>query len=280
MQARSNLPPIDMAYIIDINNPHPQDKMPMDVLHSDDENALKALHALNKEVARDLSIVFISNLDGICLPEALHAAWTSVGLNQPKSWGIAAYVRALNHRALMFGVKIAQSHSTVNVDSEIQPLMSTCTACLGYGSMRALTSDDSDANSDPLGKHKLSVDKINALIPGTIISAHAELADKIDRYRGEGRFDDLLRYIETRLISLERSVHSYSISVEATLHSQSQTYQAYLGLLQLAPIMYVGANNTPASSRWEARSISGNNFPTDVLYFNACPVCLGSGVKS
>lgn len=263
--------------MIDIRSQNPQSDIPMETLLSNAPPILDSIFSLNREIAKSLVITFIQDLDGIGIISSMDGASHETSRHAwPNSWNIAAYVQTLGTRSRLFDVAV-QAKSSVKINTDVLPPSAECAACRGLGSMRAFITSETPDTADPLGPHKINSDQINNVLPREIIHAHQALSRKIDWFRGNGKFDSELRHIECRLLSIKRFLFNYRISIEAKTEAGDETLQAQIGLIHLAPLLYVGENHIPASSRWEAEQISNAPVPTEVSYFKACPSCKGLG---
>lgn len=268
-----------MAYVLDVRKRDSQEGISIDTLLKLDRKTLAAIKTLNSEIAEELSYVFLKDLGNVNFPKLMYSSMIRMKKLKPARWEINVWAAMHQTRSLLYGVSMAADAPRLEVVEPDPESQRECTVCSGRGRMAKISKPGQPVGPANTWPDAISTVRLRQRLAPPIIACHQLVAETIDAMRGRGDFDDMLRSIEARLRSMRRSVFHYEISVEARVVSGSRPIQVRLGRIALSPQLYV-RNSMPASSLWEARKLTGEKFPVQLTYFEACPVCLGLGISN
>ena len=268
-----------MGYIIDSDAKTSQEGINPEKLLSFDNNALSSLQELNKIISELLSLIFMRDARNINLPTIMYSTLASKYLKaRPRLWEITLAMNMLGIKTPLWRISAAKNIHGLRLEGPQTNPQSECKACSGRGRILSVESGPSSYRY-----HRKLIQKMDIAncLPPFLVAQHKLMAKAIDRMRGEGVFDDILRCAEQSLLSLQLPIGHYSLTVESTIHMKTKIVQSCIGLIRLTPRIFINVKGKeiPVSSKWEAQKISGKKYPERVLFFQACPVCLGRGTQ-
>lgn len=182
----------------------------------------------------------------------------------------------------LLSIRMDAMHRTVSPVASKSPHRSACPACLGLGYNAPIHFPGRAKKSIPDMSIVVESERnVKSRIPESALRAEMTIHKLLDRARGEGRFDEVLREAEKAMVSLGKEPESYEVTVlsrfylRGMLASGSRVYR-----LSLAPAKVIRQED--GTDKWLSSEFEFENagYKLDervVAHFKPCMICEGTG---
>lgn len=241
---------------------------------------------MEAHIVRALTTFFLESADGKAYRELMGQVAAGMRAGRERTWGLQYCSTFLEFARPLLNVSTGPAPARAIASTSDAQFRHRCTACLGSGVPilnRPVETSSREALQQVCDPFRVAATLEGAEWRTRLESANQHLGTILDRDRGRGAFDEMLRLIDDTIFAMPaKHIIDYHIWMHARESSEGMVV-AVSNLGELTPrasiTVEVGGRKTEYDSHWSAAAAGAKvpNWESPLLV--PCPDCQGDGSR-